>query len=60
MATYSTSAIAFKAKEQADFFLDLAARAETPRAAADWSLAAKNAIQVALTCEQIPRTKGAR
>jgi hypothetical protein len=60
MPTNSPRAVGFKAAEQADVFLDLAAKAETPKAAADWSLAAKNAIQVALTCEQIVKTRNAR
>lgn len=60
MATNSTVAIGVQAAESANEFLEMAVAADTPKAAADWSLAAKNAIQVALTCEQIRKTRNAR
>ncbi len=60
MATNSLGAIGFQAAEAANGFLERAVDSETPKAAADWSLAAKNAIAVALTCEQAKKTRNTR
>lgn len=48
------------ALDDAERFLNEARSAGTPKDAADWSLAAKNASHVALTCEQIRKTREAR
>lgn len=60
MPTDSVYLIAQKSRESAAEFLERAGLAETPKEAADWSLAAKNSMQVALTSEQIVKTRNAR
>jgi hypothetical protein len=49
-----------ESQNRARDFIEKAAAATDPKTAADWSLAAKNSIQVALTCEQIVKTRNAR
>ncbi len=56
----STTEIQSTAQGLAASFLRNASEALDAKIAADWSLAAKNAIQVSLTCEQIVKTRNAR
>jgi hypothetical protein len=48
------------ATAKADEFLERANDAATAREAADWSLAAKNAMSVAASCETIRKIRGGR
>lgn len=48
------------AQDRASAYLQKAKAAETAREAADWALAAKNSIHVALFVEQIVKTRNAR
>ena len=50
----------FEAKERAAGFLQQAAVTGDARDAASWSSAARNAVEVALKCEQIVATKAKR
>jgi hypothetical protein len=49
----AVTAIQTQAKEAAVRFLELASSEEDAKVAASWSLAAKNAISVAVSCETI-------
>ena len=53
-------ASSFEAKERAAGFLQQAAVTGDARDAASWSNAARNAVEVALKCEQIVATKAKR
>lgn len=55
----STAEIKCMAKDSAKAFLTFADAAGSAREAADWSLAAKNAVSIVLTTEQIVKTRNA-
>lgn len=46
------------ATKKADAFMAAAGQQMDPKQAVDWSLAAKNSIAVALSCEQLLKTRG--